>query len=161
MRKMVFILAMVMVISSFAGCGSKGETVSMYDLRTEMEKADDTLGNLDNASSSDDAAADRFSYISDMDYSKVDSYFVSYSKDGNEQEIAVIAVKEKKDVKEALESLEKHKADREKLFKEYAPEYSAKVADGITFTSGNYAVLIICDKSDDVKKAFMDFTGKE
>ena len=61
-----------------------------------------------NASSAEKDAEDKFSHISDMDYKKVDSYFVSYSSDGHKaDEIVVIAVKDKADVDEAKESLTK------------------------------------------------------
>ena len=37
---------------------------------------------------------------------------------------------------------------------------SKKAENAITFKDGKYAVLIICDKQDEVKKAFTDFIGK-
>ena len=62
-----------------------------------------------NASSAEENAEENFKHISDLDYSKVDSYFVSYSEEGLADEIAVIAVKDPQDVKEAKESLDDHR----------------------------------------------------
>ena len=92
--KLLLVLTMLVMC---VGCGAKKNTsgsVSMYDLRTAMEAADPDLPEMLNASSAEKDAEDKFSHISDMDYKKVDSYFVSYSSDGHKaDEIVVIAVK--------------------------------------------------------------------
>ena len=107
-----------------------------------------------NASSSDENAADSFSYISDMDYDKVDSFFLSYAKEGTADEIAVVAVKDLNDIDEAKQSLEKHRESRRKLLDQYEPEEVKRIDDGFVFASGQYAVLIICDDASAVKAAF-------
>ena len=101
LSKLLVIVAMIT-----CGCGSSRNTeiVSMYDLRVAMEAADDSLPSMLNASSAEENAEENFKHISDLDYSKVDSYFVSYSEEGLADEIAVIAVKDPQDVKEAKES---------------------------------------------------------
>lgn len=126
----------------------------MYDLRVAMEGADESLPAMLNASSAEEEAESNFKHISKLDYDKVDSYFVSYSEDGLADEIAVIAVKDAADAKEAKESLEEHKQDRYKLLEQYEPEQVKRIEEGLVFTSGRYAVLIICDNSGDVKAAF-------
>lgn len=145
------------------GCGSApaAETVSMYDLCQTMEAADKSLPSMLYASSVEEDAGSNFEHISDLDYSKVDSYFVSYSEDGLADEIAVIAVKDAADVKEAKESLEDHRQDRHKLLEQYEPEQVKRIDDGIVFTSGRYAVLVICDDTDAVKAAFEKFVSGE
>lgn len=155
------LLAAMMLAAVFAtGCGGSSDTVSMFDLRTAMEAADDTLGEMLSADSSEEDAEDLFAYISDMDYSKVDKFFVSYSNEGVADEIAVIALKDASDAQEAEKSLEKHVQDRINVFSQYAPEQVKKAENAITFKNGRYAVLIICDKQDEVKKAFTDFISK-
>ena len=111
-------MIMVLLVS---GCGSKvsSDTVSMYDLRVAMEAADDSLPTMLNASSTEDSANENFAYFSDLEYDKVDSYFLSYSEDGSKaDEIAVIAVKDPADVQEAKKSLEEHKEERYKLLEQ-------------------------------------------
>lgn len=156
------VLALLIVC---AGCGSGKNslnTVSMYDLRTAMEKADPDLPEMLNASSTEKDAEDKFSHISDMDYKKVDSYFVSYSSDGHKaDEIVVIAVKDKADVDEAKESLTKHQQDRYNLLQSYEPKQVSRIQDGLIFTEGQYAVLIITNHNDDVRKAFEDTIKSE
>lgn len=155
------LLAVCMLAAVFAAaCGGSSDTVSMYDLRTAMEAADDTLGEMLSADSSSEDAEDLFAYISDMDYGKVDKFFVSYSNEGSADEIAVIALKNASDAQEAEKSLKKHVQERINVFSQYAPDQVRKAEKAITFKDGKYAVLIICDKQDEVKKAFTDFIGK-
>lgn len=158
--KAILLAAMMLAAVFAAGCGGSSDTVSMFDLRTAMEAADDTLGEMLSADSSEEDAEDLFAYISDMDYSKVDKFFVSYSNEGVADEIAVIALKDASDAQEAEKSLEKHVQDRINVFSQYAPEQVKKAENAITFKNGRYAVLIICDKQDEVKKAFTDFISK-
>ena len=142
--KLLLVLTMLVMC---VGCGAKKNTsgsVSMYDLRTAMEAADPDLPEMLNASSAEKDAEDKFSHISDMDYKKVDSYFV------------VIAVKDKADVDEAKESLTKHQQDRYHLLQSYEPKQVSRIQDGLIFTKGQYAVLIITSHNDDVRKAFED-----
>lgn len=154
MKKKISILLLALTLF-MCGCGSEtGKTVSMYDLRQTMEKADSGLPEMLNASSSEDDAKKLFENISDMDYSKVESYFVSYSKEGKADEIAVIAVRNPADVDAAKKSLEAHKEDRYQLLNQYEPEEVKRIEDGIVFSQGQYAVLIICDDKDSVRKAF-------
>lgn len=155
------VLAVMMLAAVFAaGCGGSSDTVSMYDLRTAMEAADDTLGEMLSADSNEEDAEDLFAYISDMDYGKVDKFFVSYSNEGSADEIAVIALKDASDASAAEKSLKDHVQDRINVFSQYAPEEVKKAENAITFKDGKYAVLIICDKQDEVKKAFTDFINK-
>ena len=100
-------------------------------------------------------AEDLFTNISDLDYKKVDSFFVSYAEEGGKaDEIAVIAVKNTADTEEAKKSLEAHKESRRKLLDQYEPEEVSRIKDGVIFTSGQYAVFIVSENSDAVRKAF-------
>ncbi|MBO6140143.1 MAG: DUF4358 domain-containing protein [Agathobacter sp.] len=164
-KKGIWIMPVLALLIVCAGCGSgknSSNTVSMYDLRTAMEQADPDLPEMLNASSTEKDAEDKFSHISDMDYKKVDSYFVSYSSDGHKaDEIVVIAVKDKADVDEAKESLTKHQQDRYNLLQSYEPKQVSRIQDGLIFTEGQYAVLIITNHNDDVRKAFEDTIKSE
>lgn len=155
-------LAVVLTAVVFGGCGAgkSQDTVSMYDLNQTMEAADQSLPDMLYASSADGNAEEQFVHISDMDYSKVDSYFVSYSKEGKADEITVIAVKDPADVTEAKESLERHRQSRIKLLNQYEPREVKRMEDGVIYTQGQYAVLLICDHSDAVRRAFEDFVKK-
>ena len=59
-------------------------------------------------------------------------------------------------MQEAKESLTAHQNDRHKLLEQYKPEEVVRVDDGLIFTKGQYAVLIISDHNNDIRKAFND-----
>ena len=154
MKKKLLVLCTVFACF-LCGCQENKTTVSMYDLRQAMEAADSSFPEMLYASSAEDDAEDLFTNISDLDYKKVDSFFVSYAKEGGKaDEIAVIAVKDSADRKEDKKSLEAHKENRRKLLDQYEPEEVSRIKDGVIFTSGQYAVFIVSEKSDAVRKAF-------
>lgn len=157
MKKIVSVLLAFVVLLQ-CGCSNNqvSDTVSMYDLRQAMEAADTSLPEMLIASSADEDAQNLFSYLSDMDYSKVDSFFLSYAKEGTADEIAVVAVKDIKDIDEAKKSLEAHRESRRKLLDQYEPEEVRRIDDGIIFTNAQYAVLIICNDTNAVRAAFED-----
>ena len=136
-------LALVVLLQCGCGGTKTSDTVSMYDLRQTMEAADKSLPEMLNASSADENAADQFAYISDLDYGKVDSFFLSYAKEGTAD-----------DIDEAKQSLETHRQNRRKLLDQYEPEEVKRIDDGLVFAKDQYAVLIICDDASAVKAAF-------
>ena len=155
MKKIISVmLALVVLLQCGCGGTKTSDTVSMYDLRQTMEEADKSLPEMLNASSADENAADQFAYISDLDYGKVDSFFLSYAKEGTADEIAVVAVKDVNDIDEAKQSLETHRQNRRKLLDQYEPEEVKRIDDGLVFAKDQYAVLIICDDASAVKAAF-------
>lgn len=141
------------------GCSGSGQTqtVSMYDLGKTMMEADPDLPDMSTALSSSDQAEDLFHYLSDMDYSKVDGYFLGYSSEGKADEVAVICTHSQSDTKEAVKELNEHAEGRVQMYKTYAPDQVSRAENALVFSEGRYAVLIISDHPDDVKKAFSDF----
>ena len=155
MKKIISVmLALVVLLQCGCGGTKTSDTVSMYDLRQTMEAADKSLPEMLNASSADENAADQFAYISDLDYGKVDSFFLSYAKEGTADEIAVVAVKDVNDIDEAKQSLETHRQNRRKLLDQYEPEEVKRIDDGLVFAKDQYAVMIICDDASAIKAAF-------
>jgi hypothetical protein len=153
-------IVVLLLVFTFALCGcgggAAGDTVSMYDLRQAMEAADVSLPEMTSLSANDDNAESLFTdYIADMDYSKIDDFFVSYAKEGGKaDEIIVIAVKDTNDLEEAKQALIDHQESRRKLLQQYEPQQVRRIEQGLIFTEKQYAVLIICDNRDGVRKAF-------
>jgi hypothetical protein len=109
-------------------------------------------------STNDENAESLFTdYIADMDYGKIDDFFVSYATEGGKaDEIIVIAVRDTNDLDEAKQALTDHQESRRKLLQQYEPEQVRRIEKGLIFTEKQYAVLIICDNQDGVRKAFED-----
>ena len=157
-RKRYSLLIVVFcVLLGCMGCGQDTPPVSMYDLSRAMLAADDTLPEMSYVSSSDENAAELFSYLSDLDYTLVDSYFLSYSSKGLADEIAVIALKNSADAYAAKKTIDAHVQSRVAMYKQYDPSQTSRVEGAMVFTSGRYVVLIISDKQHEVKNAFDAF----
>ncbi len=152
-------LCIAMCGMCMTGCGSQERqpAVSMYDLSRAMMEADDTLPDMSYVSSSDENAADLFTYLSDLEYDLVDSYFLSYSSEGRADEIAVIALKDADDAAKAKASIEAHVNDRVHMYEQYDPSQTGRAENALIFTKDQYAVLIISDRQNDVKSAFDAF----
>lgn len=156
---------LVLVLLVAAGCGSsKGgeeqKSISMYDLNKAMMAAA-SFPEMRNASDTDKDAQDSFSYLSEMDYEKIQHFFLSYaSTDGDTEEVAVIQVKDEQDLEEAVKSLEDHLESRIKLFGQYEPKKVQELKEGEVFSDGLYAVLIVHKDKDKIKAEFKKATAQ-
>lgn len=147
------------ITMTMAGCSTpkQEEMVSMYDLGKAMLSADEDFPDMSTALSSSDTAEDLFGYLSDMDYSKVEGFFLGYSSEGKADEVAVICTKQQADTNEAVKELNEHVQGRVNLYNTYSPEQAPRAQSAEVFADGRYAVLIISDHPEQVKKAFSDF----
>lgn len=127
--------------------------ISVYDLRVEMLKADPSLPEMLVASSADKHPEELFKYLSDIDYEKVDGFFLAYAADGMAYEIAAVILKNNADVSECESSLKDHVKGRVELYKNYAPEEVAKAKESRIVTVGRCVALIMCDNKTAVESA--------
>ena len=111
-RKTIIILLSLLLIAAscaeLSGCSRieneeeapvDSPTVDMRELGEAMLSAAGDTPAMTNVDSSNERAEDLFINISDLDYAKVDGYFLSYAADGSGYELAVIAVRDAVDVK--------------------------------------------------------------
>lgn len=150
----------VCIFAMFAGCGNDsqkdagGPQVSMDELKTAMLAADTTLPEMVTVDSEEENAELNFSYLADLDYALVDSYFYSYAKDGTAEEIVVVRMKDRGDVAGMMDALHGHTDQRRGTFEEYAPEQVQMLERAVVTREGNYVTLIICTKNGLVQDAF-------
>ena len=137
--------------------------VSMFDLKNAMAGASNSFSDMTYASSADPDPAGIFANISDMDYSKVDSFFIYYATDGNgnADEIAVIQVKDKRDLSLAKSELEEHVKKRIALYSTYDKSQLDKLGSAVIETDGNCAALIVGDDAAKIATAFHAFFDGE
>ena len=156
-NKKIFSIALVCVLAiQMVGCGNSNNKIDMTKLEKTMMAADVDMPTMLAVNSDSDNTKDLFAYLSDMDYSKVDKYFLHYAQEGTAEEVAVIKVKNSKDVDEAKKSLEKHIKDRIAFYKSYDPTQVDRANDAQIFVKDDYAVLIVSDNASEIKKAFED-----
>ena len=167
MKKTVFLsIAVLCVLLAFSLCACGGnhvEKVSMYELKNAMSAATDFSGEMMYASSADQNPEEIFSNISDMDYAKVDSFFIYYAAEGkgNADEIAVIQVNDAADLTEVKSELERHVSKRISLYSTYDKSQIGKLETAKIETAGNCVALIACDGAEKVSNAFYAFFDGE
>lgn len=154
-------LLLLFIILCLGACGSeKSETVSMYDLRKSMLQADESFPDMLSVSDEDTDAQDLFAYVSEVDYDKIEHFFLSYSSEGLADEIVVATAKNINDIEEIKESFEEHKKSRIKLYNQYMPKEQERAEQAVIFVKQQYVVLIIAQNSDAVKEAFENAVEK-
>ena len=160
LKRLTAIISLLCIIASLCACSAKGEAqISLYDLKTAMVQATDKFDEMTYASSEDNDAANIFTNISDMSYSKVNAFFVYYATNGtgNADEIAVIQVKNAKDLTEARKSLEAHLEKRKSLYSTYDKSQLKKLEGARVVSNGNCTALIVGDEADKISDAFNNF----
>lgn len=157
MKQIICVLLTAVLL--MAGCAAAEPeeakpVVSLYDLRVAMTEKDPTLPAMTAVSSSDENAAELFGYLSDLDYEKVEGYFLSYASEGAAYEIAVVCLKDASDIPALEASLKVHVQGRVNLYKNYAPEQVERAQATRIVSEGRYAALIMCSEQDAVQAAF-------
>lgn len=156
-KRTVSLLCAVLCALSLCACGGSSKQVSMYDLQKSMLAADSSLPEMKVTGSWEDNAENAFSYISDMDYSKVSGYFLAYAADGMAYEIAVVQLKDKSDASAMVDSLKQHVHDRVQLYKTYEPEQTERAEAATVKADGSFVLLVMCGKQQEVETAFKGF----
>ena len=154
-RKWMAALLAALTVLGLCGCGGKKqETIPLTDLRAAMTDAAPSLPEMKTVSDEDTDAAELFSYLSSLDYDKVEHFFLTYSAKGLADEIAVIALKDPADAAAAKASLESHLKNRVQMYTQYQPEQVPRVENAELLIKDQYVVLIVCDEAAAVKAAF-------
>ena len=122
MKRLIAFISAIALLITLASCGSTSN-VDINSLKENMISVAKDLPNMKTVTSGDENADTVFKSMSDLDYGKVDSYFLSYSADGSPYEIAAVTVKNSGDVNDFEASLREHIDSRISLYEDYAPEY--------------------------------------
>lgn len=154
-KTLVSLICVFALVFAFYGCSAKTASVGIYDLQKAMLAADDSLPEMKTVNSSSENAQSLFSYLCDLDYSKVDSFFLSYCADGKKaDEIAVVRLKNANDAQQTQDLINEHVQKRVSLYKTYGPDQVKRAQKAQVFSESNCVVLIICDNQSAVKSAF-------
>lgn len=160
MRKTAGPLLLLATLSTLLLCScqqpapSTDSAVSMSDLQKTMLAADASLPEMLSVDSSTGDAARLFTYVSELPYDKVKSFFLSYSATAKADEVAVVMVKNAGDAEAAAATLRTHVQKRIQLFEQYEPDEAARAEKAQVFTQEQYAVLIISENAQAIKTAF-------
>ena len=165
MKRTIVVFGTVIALAIvLCACSSNNTAkVSVYELKNAMASATEKFSDMTYASSEDADAENIFTNISDLSYSKVDSFCIYYATNGtgNADEIAVIQVKNAKDLTEARKSLESHLEKRKSLYSTYDKTQLKKLESARVVTNGNCAALIVATDADAISDAFHNYFSGE
>lgn len=154
--KRTVIVLMCMAVLGLTACGQKTEAEGKLDLPTlkdEMLAADKSLPEMKCVSSFEDGGEEYFAYLSDVRYDKIQDYFYAYAAAGTAQEVAVIHVRDEKDIKEVEKSIKDHVKSRILTFENYAPDQVATMEKALVFHKDQYVILISSPEPSYLKAA--------
>ncbi len=161
-KKAVCLGLCALLLGLAAGCGpaagpeDDGKDVDMAALMDAMVAADTTLPKMAAVTGEGELAAEDFTYLSDLDYELIDTYFYVYAEAGTAEEIAVIKLKDAGQAAAAMSSLQRHIEARQGTFREYDPEQIPLTEDAVIIREGRYVALIVCEKNGLVQNVFRD-----
>ena len=148
MKKILIILSVALMIF-MVGCSSKD--VSLNDIKDKLK---DTIDFSTFSKEEEDSyLKDTF----DFDKEKIDSYEMYGPQTNlNTNAVLLLRLKNASDASEFKEKIDAYKENLIKIYKDYAPDQAKLVEDSVYEEHGKTIVLVISDKSEEVKKALAD-----
>lgn len=148
MKKIILILSVALMIF-MVGCSSKD--VSLNDIKDKLKNTIDF---------STFSKEEEISYLKDtfdFDKEKIDSYEMYGPQTNlNTNAVLLLRLKNASDASEFKEKIDAYKENLIKIYKDYAPDQAKLVEDSVYEEHGKTIVLVISDKSEEVKKALAE-----
>ncbi|AVM66858.1 hypothetical protein C3V37_02955 [Peptostreptococcaceae bacterium oral taxon 929] len=148
MKKILIILSVALMIC-MVGCSSKD--VSLNDIKDKLKNTIDF---------STFSKEEEISYLKDtfdFDTDKIDSYEMYGPQTNlNTNAVLLLRLKDAKDASEFKDKIDAYKENLVKIYKDYAPDQAKLVEDSVYEEHGKTIVLVISEKSEDVKKALAE-----
>lgn len=148
MKKILIILSVALMIF-MVGCSSKD--VSLNDIKDKLK---DTIDFSTFSKEEEDSyLKDTF----DFDKEKIDSYEMYGPQTNlNTNAVLLLRLKNASDASEFKEKIAAYKENLIKIYKDYAPDQAKLVEDSVYEEHGKTIILVISEKSEDVKKALAE-----
>lgn len=164
MKRVKRALLLSLLLLACFGCAGRddgGPDLDPAEMAQAMMDVDTTLPEMVERSSRDADGEDSFTYLSDLDYGKVEAYFYACAGAGTAEEIAVVKLKDKSDAAALMESLLKHVEARKGAFAEYDPEQVPLTEEAVVTCEGRYVALIVSKKNGLAQNEFKRFFQSE
>lgn len=148
MKKILIILSVALMIF-MVGCSTKD--VSLNDIKDKLK---DTIDFSTFSKEEEDSyLKDTF----DFDKEKIDSYEMYGPQTNlNTNAVLLLRLKNASDASEFKEKIDAYKENLIKIYKDYAPDQAKLVEYSVYEEHGKTIVLVISEKSEDVKKALAE-----
>lgn len=148
MKKILIILSVALMIF-MVGCSSKD--VSLNDIKDKLKNTIDF--STFSKEEEDSYLKDTF----DFDKEKIDSYEMYGPQTNlNTNAVLLLRLKNASDASEFKEKIDAYKENLIKIYKDYAPDQAKLVEDSVYEEHGKTIILVISEKSEDVKKALAE-----
>ena len=154
----------LLLLLSFCSCTNKengnneaAKTADMNVLIENMTKAAGTLPDMTTYTSSETDAESTFDYLCELDYSKINSFIITYSSEASAEELFLMELKDAKDIDAAKLALQKRIKTRRTAFNTYLPAEVSKIDKAQITSYGKYISLIICPTPQSATDAFQDY----
>lgn len=148
MKKILIILSVALMIF-MVGCSTKD--VSLNDIKDKLKNTIDF--STFSKEEEDSYLKDTF----DFDKEKIDSYEMYGPQTNlNTNAVLLLRLKNASDASEFKEKIDAYKENLIKIYKDYAPDQAKLVEDSVYEEHGKTIILVISEKSEDVKKALAE-----
>ena len=148
MKKIIYLLIMVLSILTFSACGKA----------TANPVAKDVAASIVSDFSSDsmtELSADRVNSYYDIDLKKLEDFSIYIEGSGGyADEVAIFKVKDNKDIEDIKASINDRIKNRLKDFDGYNSEELVKIKDNLVLVKGKYILFVISENNDKAKSTF-------
>lgn len=168
MKKITALVMAVLMMLSLCACGGKDgdKKVKKGDITAKMlVEATLQQTSFDKAdliySMEDENFSARFEYFYGIDVSLVSDAAIACSSSSKADEISILKTAKDTDINELTAALENRCAIQKASYELYSPECVDMLNNALIFTNGDYAILIVSDKNDELKSALETIMEEE
>ena len=148
MKKIIYLLIMILSILTFSACGKA----------TANPVAKDVTASIISDFSSDsmtELSADRVNSYYDIDLKKLEDFSIYIEGSGGyADEVAIFKVKDNKDIEDIKASIDDRIKNRLKDFDGYNSEELVKIKNNLVLVKGKYILFVISENNDKAKSTF-------
>lgn len=160
-RKILYVLISIICMLCLAACKGEENTedagkYTASELMDIVEKSITDLPEMSFVDEKSENAGDILSYLTEVSIDDVISYKFMYSSDGAAEEIAIIQVKDSKNVEKVVSDLKDRLETRRNSFATYNEKEVAKFDAAVVVSKDNYIMLIIGNQAQNGKYAFTE-----
>ena len=163
----MWVTVMLIALTALAGCSGNDKTEQKQDepqpacneiIDKILETVDDTH-NDSRTSYGEELYSDYFETLYDADMEDVSDGAFAYASASYADEITVVRMKSSGDTVKFKEKLEERIERRKQDFNGYKPKEVEKLENARTAVCGNYVIMAVGDRAQDITDTFMEILG--
>ncbi|MEO3944849.1 DUF4358 domain-containing protein [Gorillibacterium sp. CAU 1737] len=161
MRKPYLIMMTVVLVLLISACGNKNSAEPVYEPSMTTKEMVDSVTSKYEQPALVELTAEDISTLYHLDPQLLDQYTIMMPMMNiKTNEIAVMKVKDSKDIPAVEDAVKQRATDIQKQFENYLPDQYENAKNYKLTTNGNFVIFIISEKADELEKAFSDLFVK-